>query len=160
MKVLLLCALVTGCMSAQFNSTTGKSYAPLTSRAVVLSPQEAQQVASQAQVIGTVSVESRIRDGVPSTPNTEDLAAKAAQIAAEHGGTHIVATNFDSTVTTWLNPATVTRTCSHDEGTRTCEKTYEPMTVGSASFPAAEFTVYRVAAEAWSALPPSLRPGR
>ena len=160
MRVLVLAVLLTGCISAQFNSTTGKSYAPLTSRAVVLSPDEAQQIAGQAQVIGTISVQSRIRDGAPAAPDNEQLAAKAAQLAAEHGGTHIVATNFDSAVATWIDPATVTRDCARGNGGYSCEKTYTPATIASTSFPAAEFTVYRVAAEAWSALPPGLRPSR
>ncbi|HEY1557551.1 MAG TPA: hypothetical protein VGF94_22115 [Kofleriaceae bacterium] len=161
MRALLLSTLlVAGCVSAQFNSTTGKSYAPLTSHAVILSADEAQQIAPQGQVIGTISAASLVRDGVWGTADNEDLAAKAAKIAAQHGGTHIVATSFDSTIATWTTPATVTRQCSHDDGDYSCEKTYTPESTGSATFPTAEFTVYRVAAAAWAALPPELRPGR
>jgi hypothetical protein len=153
MRALILVALVTGCISAQFNSTTGKSYAPLTSRALILSPQEAQAVESRGEVIGTVSARSP-----RSATDNEDLAAQAAKIAAEHGGTHIVVASFGTEERTYTTPESTTEQCTRKDDTRTCQTTYTPASSWTASYPTGEFTVIRVAKETWASLPPGLQP--
>lgn len=153
MRWLVVLAFVTGCVSATFHSKTGQVYPRLAQRAVVVDANEARAVlAAGGWVIGSIS-----SDGT-TNKNTADLADKAAQVAAESGGTHVVLTDEGSIVTTTTQPATSTQQCSGDGDAYQCTTTATPATTTTSSRPTAEFAVIRIAPEQWGRLPPNLRP--
>jgi hypothetical protein len=155
MKALLLVlAVCSGCISADFHSKNGRTYPTVTERAVIVDDDElAAVMAAGAEDIGTIS-------GAGMAINSQDdVTEKATRVAAEHGGTHVVVTASDRAETTWEHPATVTKQCSNDgEGNRSCEKTFQPAYESTSSRPVAAYRVLRVPAQNWGALPDQLRP--
>ena len=151
--IVMVAALLAGCVSATFHSKTGRTYPALTARAVIVDPNEVRGVlAAGGEVIGTIST-----DGTTNKSHV-DLADKAAKLAAERGGTHVVMTDTGTIDTTTTHPATTTEQCSGDGDDYQCTTVATPETTSTMSRPTAEFQVIRVAPEAWNRLPPALRP--
>ena len=148
----LLPLLVTGCVSTSFHSRTGVVPPPVAERAVVVEGQDAATIAQRGQLLGTIDASGW------AINNQADLDDKAAKVAAQNGGTHVAVTEAGDNTWTTINPATRTRTCSHDDGTRTCETSWMPPTETTSSRPYAELSVYRVDPAQWAQLPDDLRP--
>jgi hypothetical protein len=149
-RLLIALVFATGCVNAQFHSKTGQTYPSLTSRAVILEPTEARTlVAAGAMVIGTIS-----SDGT-TDKTSQDLADKAATIAAQNGGTHILLVDEGAITYTTTHPATVTEHCDD----YSCTSTVTPRTTTTSSRPTAEFQVFRAEPSLWTRLPPTIRPG-
>jgi hypothetical protein len=148
---LLALALATGCVSARFHSKTGRTFPQVTSRAVIVSPQEASGL--YAEEIGTITARG------PDFNDQRDLADAAAREAAANGGTHVLVTKEWAERYSYYHPATSTTDCGGDTKRVTCETSYHPATTTtSGPHPRAEFVVLRVDSRYWSRLPPQMRP--
>jgi hypothetical protein len=150
--VSLACAA--GCVSATFHSKTGQSYASLTSRAVAVADAgEARQVERIGTVIGTISTDGTV------DKRTADLADKAAEVAANNGGTHVILSQEGTIDYTTYTPEHTTERCrDYDDGYK-CRVSYHPASEDTTSRPTADFIVVRVPPERWAELPDTLRPG-
>jgi hypothetical protein len=150
-SVLAMLGIASGCVSAQFHSKTGRTYAPITPRAVIVLGNEAGSV--RGEVIGTITAKG------DSNKDQRDLADEAARVAAENGGTHVLVTQEWAERNHYHHPATSSTDCTGDVDAVSCQTTYEPATSTTGRpMPRAEFVVIRVAAELWGRLPPQLRP--
>lgn len=143
-----------GCTAtASFHSKNGAKYPPVAYRAVICDEQEAQLVvAAGGQAIGTIAGKGL------ANASEEDVADKAAAVAAKSGGTHIVLTDRGEETFTSYNPATHERQCVWRDGVQDCTSTWSPPTVTTRSEPTARFVVLRVPVEKWGSLPENLRP--
>jgi hypothetical protein len=147
----LAIAMTSACVSAQFHSKTGRVFAQLTPRAVIVAPVEASAV--RGDVIGTITARG------PDFKDQRDLADAAARVAAENGGTHVLVTREWAERYRYYHPASSSTDCSGDADSVSCQTTYQPATTTtSAPNPRAEFVVVRVAPEYWGRLPSDLRP--
>ncbi len=145
MRLLPLALLATGCMSATYR---GSTVAPIADRAVVAPP------GVPGERLGTIDTSGS------AMASSGDLADRAAELAAVHGGTHVVLENSGVDTFTSTQPATESQTCTHDDTTNTdnCTTTYTPETTTTTSIPYATYDVLRVPAERWAELPGALRP--
>lgn len=150
-----LALAVTGCAtSAHFHSKTGRAYVSVAAQAVRCDETEARTVAAAgAEVIGTISAKA-----LAVTANDEDVADKAAVVAAKNGGTHIVLTDKGVEYFTVMTPGQTSTQCVRNGGELQCESTSTEATASTYAKPTAKFVVLRLAPEAWSRLPESLRP--
>ena len=156
MKILLLGLVLCGaCVSADFHSKTGQTFPVVTHRAVIVDANELGPVmAAGAVLIGTISAEGMARN------TDEDVTDRAAEVAAENGGTHVILTSSDEDVTTYDHPARFTKDCSNDGyGNHSCERSFHPAYETEVSRPTGEYRVLRVPVQNWGALPDTLRPG-
>lgn len=150
-------ALLGGCISASYHSIKGTTPAPIADQAVVADSSDLAPLGANAQLIGTISTEAKATRGLePASP--ADLTERAAQIAANEGGTHIELADSGTTTTTWVTPAQATRACEHTDQGRTCTRTYSPAQESSEDAPYATYDVYRVAPDHWKELPEALVP--
>jgi hypothetical protein len=148
---LVAITIATGCVSAQFYSKTGRTFPPLTPRAVIITPDEAAMV--HGEVIGTITARG------PDFKNQRDLADEASRVAAGAGGTHVLVTKEWAERYHYYHPATSSTDCASDVEGVSCQTTYNPATTTtSAPNPRAEFVVLRVENARWSHLPAQLRP--
>lgn len=149
--------LLAGCMaSAQFHAKSGRDWQPLTRRAVLCNENEARAVtAAGGFPIGTITAKGLATDATP-----EDVADKAAVVAAKQGGTHIVRTEHGVEWFTTVHPAVTDRQCRHERHGVDCRETTTPSTTTTYSQPTAKFVVLRLPEQRWSGLPPELVPGR
>ncbi|MDB4957358.1 MAG: hypothetical protein JWO36_4927 [Myxococcales bacterium] len=144
-------AVASGCVSAQFHSKTGRTFAPITPRAVVVSEHEAGLV--RGEVIGTITAKG------PEFNDQRDLADEAARVAAANGGTHVIVTKEWAERYRYHHPATSSTDCTGYADGVSCQTRYDPAsTTISKPMPRAEFLVIRLAAVLWRRLPPELRP--
>ncbi len=150
----LLLALASCAATATFHSRTGAEYPAVALRAIACTEDEARAVATAGGVpIGTIDAKAL---AVTATQN--DLTDKAAKVAAERGGTHLVLTARGIESFTYTQPGQADTVCQHVEGGKDCQTTYTPPTETTVEKPTAEYVVLRIAPEKWSALPESLRP--
>jgi hypothetical protein len=151
----LLAALLSACAAtAHFHSRTGADYAPVAIRAIACSEDEARAVTAAGGIpIGTVDAKAL---AVNATEG--DLTDKAAKVAADRGGTHVVLTARGIESFTYAQPGQSETVCQRVEGGRDCQTTYTPPSETTVEKPTAAFVVFRVPPEKWTALPESLRP--
>jgi hypothetical protein len=151
---LAITALSACAATATFHSRTGAEYAPVAIRAIACSEDEARSVAAAGGIpIGTVDAKAL---AVNATEN--DLTDKAAKVAADRGGTHVVLTARGIEWFTVLHPETTDTVCQHTQNGRECETTYTPASESTVEKPTAAYVVFRVPPEKWAALPELLRP--
>lgn len=153
-RYLLPLALLGGCVSTSFRSVNGMTPAPIADRAVMA---DASDLGENAERIGSISAEAKAVRGVDPA-SLDELTERAAQIAANKGGTHIVLAGTGTTTTTWVTPETSTYSCERTENGRSCTETYEPEREWSQEAPYASYDVYRVPRERWDELPQSAVP--
>jgi hypothetical protein len=144
-----LALVLTGCVSATFQSTNGATFPPIADRALGA---DASIANAGAQRIGSVDTSGQ------SIATQSDLADKAALVAARAGGTHIVTTRSGVTTQEVTTPASSSTTCTDNTDSSTCTTTTTPESTTTVSTPYASYDVYRVERERWSALDPSERP--
>jgi hypothetical protein len=146
-----------GCAaSAQFHSKNGQTLAPLTAQAVCCEENEIQAVMAAGGVtVGVIDAKALTTDATD-----DDVAAKAAKIAAKNGGTHLLRTEkgFESFTLTY--PETYEKRCTAAAGTRDCQTTHTPPTTSTYIKPTAKFVVFAVPRQSWDQLPPALVPSR
>jgi hypothetical protein len=157
-KALLVVVAVssTACINATFYSKTGRSQPPIAERAVILSSEEVQlvQIAGGYE-IGHVNAEVRARG---MSYGVDDLTEKAARVASDRGGTHLLVHGTGTSTMTYSRPETLTRSCRRDDDSSTCETTYRPAAEWTEEHPTANYLVFRVPREHWHRLPEGLRP--
>ena len=143
-----------GCTaSASFHSKNGAKYPAIAYRAVICDENEAQLVAQA----GGVAIGSIDGKGLANASD-EDVAEKAASVAAKSGGTHIVLTDKGEETYSYYHPAERERQCVWRDGVQDCTSTWTPPTVTTRTEPTAKFVVLRVPFERWGSLPENLRP--
>jgi hypothetical protein len=148
-------AIVTACAAtATFHSKNGRTYDRITERAVRCDENEAKTVvAAGGEAIGTIDARAlSVRAG------DDDVADKAAVVAAKSGGTHIVLTDKGVEYFTVTNPGVEQRHCVKDGHDVDCETTYTPATETTYAKPTASFLVLRIPLAGWEKLPDALRP--
>jgi len=147
--------LVGGCAaSAHFYSKTGQEYGAIVKRAVICNESEAEAVARfGGEPIGSISAA-----GLSINATDDDLAEKAAAVAATRGGTHIVLTERGEDTFSTYHPATREKQCVWSNGIQDCTTTVQSERVTTRSQPTAKFVVLRVPFDRWALLPQSLRP--
>jgi hypothetical protein len=160
MKALVVAlALCTGCIKATFYSKTGRTYPTIASRAVLVSADEVALLqAAGGYEIGHVDAGVREDLARNRSYSVDDLTDKAAQVASDSGGTHLVVTGTGTNTITYARPESVTRSCTRDDDSSTCETTYQPAAEWTEEHPTADYTVLRVPRERWQMLPEGLRP--
>jgi hypothetical protein len=142
--------------TATFHSKNGQTYAPLTERAVRCDEGEARTVvAAGGEVIGTITAKALSVRG-----DDDDVADKAAAVAAQSGGTHVVLTDKGVEYFTVTNPGVETKDCKKDGQDVDCQTTYTPATETTYEKPTASFLVFRVPLAGWDKLPETLRPAK
>lgn len=147
-------ALAACAASAQFHSKTGRTYATLTERAVRVDEAEAKAVvAAGGEVIGTISARA-----LSVRADDEDLADKAAEVAGDSGGTHVVLTEKGVEYFTAQTPGRSDAQCAGTDTTVDCTSTYTAPGSTTYEKPTAKFIVFRVPGQNWAQLPQSLRP--
>ncbi|HEY4057495.1 MAG TPA: hypothetical protein VGM39_12845 [Kofleriaceae bacterium] len=146
---------VTGCVAtATYHSKNGHVYPQITPRAVILDDQEAKVVmAAGAQVIG--SIEGR---GLTVDSSVADVNDKAAQVAAEEGGTHVIVARAEMDTYEQQHPAVYDRECQRTEAGRECTSTFQPASTSTFEKPSGDYIVLRVPPQQWRMLPPELQP--
>ena len=72
--------LLVGCVGTSFRSTAGATHPPIANRAVIVDGDAAREIMQQAERIGEIE----------DAADTGELVDRAAEIAALHGGTHLV----------------------------------------------------------------------
>jgi hypothetical protein len=145
----------TGCAAtAQFHSKTGREYAPVARQAVVCSEQDvAAVVTAGGVVIGSVS-----GHGVAFSATHDDVTDKAARIAAESGGTHVLLTEKGEDTYVQYHAGQRTMTCRDSPNGKECKETYSPPSRSTYTEPTERFVVFRVPPEGWAMLSEGLRP--
>ena len=155
--LLLLLALIssTGCAAtAQFHSKTGREFAPVARQAVVCTEQDvAAVVKAGGVVIGSVSAQA-----FALTATADDVTDKAARIAADSGGTHVLLTEKGVETYVHYRAAEKTTTCEATAHESKCKETYSPPSESTYTKPTERFVVFRVAPERWAMLADGLRP--
>ena len=150
MRLLAVLVLAGGCISATFHAQTGATPPPVAERAVVAPSPDA---LGPAQHLGTVELSAPQFDG------QGDLRDKAAEVAASHGGTHVVVRAAGSTPVTVTTPESSSESCTTDsDGNQSCTTTYTPESTSTYDLPYATSDVYRVEPSAWPGLPADERP--
>jgi hypothetical protein len=149
-------AAAVGCAaSATFHSKTGREFPRVTRQAVRCDEDEAKRVAATGgEVIGTIDARA-----ITVQATDEDLADKAATVAGDNGGTHVVLTDKGIEYFTVYNAAQEHTQCAEAQGTVDCQTTYTPASTSTYEKPTAKFVVFRVPPARWGELPDSLRPG-
>jgi hypothetical protein len=152
---LLVAMAVAGCtIQAKFYSKTGRTYPQVAHRAVICDVEEGKKiVASGGQIIGTIDAQSMTVDN-----SVQNVNIKAAEVAAEAGGTHVVIARAERDEYERHNPATETRECVRTENGRACQTTYEDASTTTFSKAAGEYVVVRLEPQQWGYLPPELQP--
>jgi hypothetical protein len=145
-----------GCAaSASFHSKTGRAFPRVTPQAVKCDENEAKRVAAAGgEVIGTIDARA-----LTVQATDEDLIDKAAVVAGNNGGTHLVLTDKGVEYFTVYNAGQERTQCAQGDGTVDCQTTYTPPTTSTYEKPTAKFVVFRVPQARWAELPDSLRPG-
>jgi hypothetical protein len=151
-RILPVLAIAGGCINATFHAKTAASLPPIADHAVVTGDGDAAAIAERGDLVGTIDTSGN------GASDQHDLADRAATIAANHGGTHVVTTTAGVTTSTYTSPASQTTTCTDNSDASTCTTTYTPETTTTTTTPYATYDVYRVAAERWFELPGGLRP--
>ncbi|CAN5770101.1 hypothetical protein BH11MYX2_BH11MYX2_12940 [soil metagenome] len=148
-------AMMAGCVAtATYHSKNGRVYSQITPRAVILDDQEARVVmAAGAQVIGTID-----GHGLTVTSSVADVNDKAAQVAAEEGGTHVIIARAEMETYERQDPAVYDKQCTRTQGGRECTSTFQPATTTTFEKPAGDYIVLRVPPQQWRMLPPELQP--
>jgi hypothetical protein len=143
-----------GCVSSHWHPRSAVPAAPVAVRAVRIYEADVPTLkAAGAELLG--SVESN-GSGVSSH---DDLAADAADVAAERGGTHFILASSGVQVSQWTTPGRANTTCTPDiSGSTSCSTSYTPPTSTPIYHPFAGFQVVRVPPERWKELPEALRP--
>lgn len=151
----ILAFSLSGCVaSAKFHPKTGQDFTPSVARAVRVEPAEVDAVVSAGGFpIGTISARA-----LSTRANGDDIADKAAVVAAKSGGTHIALLETGVESYTYVQAGQVHSRCSRGDGTRDCETSFTPPVSTTVDNPTAEFEVYRVAPADWDRLPEMLRP--
>jgi hypothetical protein len=144
-----------GCAaSAHFYSKNGQVYREVTGQAVRCEENEIHAViAAGGFPIGVIDAR-----GLSTRANEDDLADKAAKIAAKNGGTHILLTERGIDSFTVTNPEQKQRTCTRNDATVDCTTTYTAATTSIFEKPTAKFVVFVIPPERWPSLPPALQP--
>jgi hypothetical protein len=147
--------LVPGCAaSAQFHSKTGKEFTPIVAQAVRCDEAEVGTViAAGGILIGTIDARA-----LAVRATDDDVADKAAKVAAENGGTHLVLTERDVESFTYTQPGHEDTECREVNGARDCRTTVTAPTQTTVDKPTAKFVVLRVPRQNWPQLPTTLRP--
>jgi hypothetical protein len=140
--------------TAQFHSKTGREYAAVAQSAVRCDEQEMPAVMNAGgMIIGTIDAH-----GMTLQATDGDVADKAAKVAAESGGTHVLLTEKGEEIYTQFNPAQTNTQCQSTDGAVNCQETYTPASTSTYTKPTAKFVVVRVPPENWAKLPETLRP--
>ncbi|HEY4183142.1 MAG TPA: hypothetical protein VGM90_40240 [Kofleriaceae bacterium] len=153
--MLVVAVAMAGCaVQATYHSKNGRAYAQITPRAVILDDAEAKIVmASGGQVIGTI--EGR---GLTVTSSVADVNDRAAQVAAEEGGTHVIVAHAEMVEYAWENPGVYDRRCRRTDDGRECTSTFVPASTTTYEKPSGDYIVVRVPPQQWGMLPPELQP--
>lgn len=155
LAALLAVLALAGCtIKTRFYSKTGRVYPQVAHRAVIVDDEEAKHVMARGgHIIGTIDAES-----VTIQNSVKDVNLKAAEAAAQVGGTHIIIARAERDSYTRYHPATETRSCQRTEDGRTCQTTYEEAGTSSYSLASGEYVVIRLEPPQWAYLPPELQP--
>ncbi len=145
--------LAAGCASAEFHPRTAQHFGAVTPGAIrIYEDDVAALQRAGGRVIGSISARGN------SFANYEMLAEKAAEEAAEQGGTHFILTDRGVDYLYSTNPGHAQTNCTAQYNTAECNTTYTPPTTTAYAKPTSSFVVVRVAPESWGDLPGHLRP--